>query len=148
MWSRLSPDAQSLTKQLGIYPATKGGDELRIAISDWLHSRFGIGADPATQILPVYGTREALFSVAQALLSGDKGSLVGMPNPFYQIYEGAALLAGARPLYIPNLAENGYRADFSSITPSQWQAIEMVYICSPGNPTGQADVFGRNASAH
>ena len=130
-------DAQALTTQLGIYPATKGGDELRLAISDWLQVRFGIGADPATHILPVYGTREALFSVAQALLSGCEGSLVGMPNPFYQIYEGAALLAGARPLYIPNLAEHDYRADFTGITPAQWQATEMVYICSPGNPTGQ-----------
>ena len=130
-------DARALTTQLGIYPATKGGDELRLAISDWLQVRFGIGADPATHILPVYGTREALFSVAQALLSGCEGSLVGMPNPFYQIYEGAALLAGARPLYIPNLAEHDYRADFTGITPAQWQATEMVYICSPGNPTGQ-----------
>ena len=130
-------NAESLTKQLGIYPATKGSDALRLAISNWLHSRFGIDADPATQILPVYGTREALFSVAQALLSGNKGTLVGMPNPFYQIYEGAALLAGASPIYIPNLAENGYRADFSGIKPSQWQSIEMVYICSPGNPTGK-----------
>ena len=130
-------DAQALPTQLGIYPATKGGDELRLAISDWLQIRFRIGADPAIHILPVYGTREALFSVAQALLSGCEGSLVGMPNPFYQIYEGAALLAGARPLYIPNLAEHDYRADFTGITPAQWRATEMVYICSPGNPTGQ-----------
>ena len=130
-------DAQALTTQLGIYPATKGTDELRLAISDWLQGRFGISADPATHILPVYGTREALFSVAQALLSGCAGSLVGMPNPFYQIYEGAALLAGARPLYIPNLAENDYRAGFTGVTPAQWRATEMVYICSPGNPTGQ-----------
>ena len=130
-------DAEALPTQLGIYPATKGGDELRLAISDWLQIRFRIGADPAIHILPVYGTREALFSVAQALLSGCEGSLVGMPNPFYQIYEGAALLAGARPLYIPNLAEHDYRADFTGITPAQWRATEMVYICSPGNPTGQ-----------
>lgn len=130
-------DADALTQQLGIYPATKGNDDLRLAISEWLARRFAISVDPDQQILPVYGTREALFAVAQALLSGKPGSLVGMPNPFYQIYEGAALLAGASPLYIANLEENDYRADFSSITDAQWRAIEMVYICSPGNPTGQ-----------
>ena len=130
-------DADALTQQLGIYPATKGNDDLRLAISEWLTRRFAINVDPDQQILPVYGTREALFAVAQALLSGKQGSLVGMPNPFYQIYEGAALLAGARPLYIANLEENDYRADFSNITDAQWRAIEMVYVCSPGNPTGQ-----------
>ncbi|NCF43320.1 MAG: succinyldiaminopimelate transaminase [Proteobacteria bacterium] len=130
-------NAQALTTQLGIYPATKGNDDLRSAISQWLGGRFGIGIDPATQVLPVYGTREALLSVAQALLSGQPGSLVGMPNPFYQIYEGAALLAGARPLYIANVEANDYRADFGAVTADQWQAVEMVYICSPGNPTGQ-----------
>ena len=130
-------NASSLTRQLGIYPATKGSDELRQAISHWLLQRFGVSVDPAAQVLPVYGTREALFSVAQALLSGKPGSAVGMPNPFYQIYEGAAFLAGASPIYIPNIEANDYRPDFSSITAEQWRAIEMVYICSPGNPTGQ-----------
>lgn len=128
---------EALTVQLGMYPATKGSDDLRLAISHWLKGRFGIHADPMNQILPVYGTREALFAVAQALLSGRPGSTVGMPNPFYQIYEGAALLAGAKPLYIPNPPDQDYRADFSAITAGQWRAIEMVYICSPGNPTGQ-----------
>ena len=107
-------DADALTQQLGIYPATKGNDDLRLAISEWLARRFAISVDPDQQILPVYGTREALFAVAQALLSGKPGSLVGMPNPFYQIYEGAALLAGASPLYIANLEENDYRADFQA----------------------------------
>jgi len=130
-------DPEALTRQLGIYPATKGTDDLRAAISAWLGGRFDIQADPMNQILPVYGTREALFAVAQALLSGRPGSLVGMPNPFYQIYEGAALLAGATPLYIPNPQEQGYRPDFAAVTADQWRAIEMVYICSPGNPTGQ-----------
>jgi histidinol-phosphate/aromatic aminotransferase/cobyric acid decarboxylase-like protein len=96
-----------------MYPATKGSDDLRLAISQWLTGRFDINADPMNQILPVYGTREALFAVAQALLSGKAGSLVGMPNPFYQIYEGAALLAGATPLYIPNPQDQDYRSDFS-----------------------------------
>ena len=86
-------NADALTQQLGMYPATKGSDDLRSAISEWLERRFAISVDPDQQILPVYGTREALFAVAQALLSGGQGSLVGMPNPFYQIYEGAALLA-------------------------------------------------------
>lgn len=130
-------NAEALTVQLGMYPATKGSDDLRLAMSQWLTGRFGITTDPMNQILPVYGTREALFAVAQALLSGQPGSLVGMPNPFYQIYEGAALLAGATPVYIPNPQDNDYRSDFSAITADQWRAIEMVYICSPGNPTGQ-----------
>lgn len=130
-------NAEALTVQLGMYPATKGSDDLRLAISQWLAGRFGVHGDPMNQILPVYGTREALFAVAQALLSGRPGSLVGMPNPFYQIYEGAAFLAGATPLYIPNPQDQGYRSDFSAVTVDQWRAIEMVYICSPGNPTGQ-----------
>ena len=130
-------DPEALTVQLGIYPATKGSEDLRQAICQWLQGRFQIAVDPETQALPVYGTREALFAVAQALLSGRPGSLVGMPNPFYQIYEGAALLAGASPLYIANPQHQDYRPDFSAVTPEQWRAIEMVYICSPGNPTGQ-----------
>ena len=116
-------NAEALTVQLGMYPATKGSEDLRLAISQWLTGRFDINADPMNQILPVYGTREALFAVAQALLSGKAGSLVGMPNPFYQIYEGAALLAGATPLYIPNPQDQDYRSDFSAITADQWRAI-------------------------
>lgn len=145
-------DATALTRQLGIYPATKGELNLREAICEWLQKRFSIAVDAEHHVLPVYGTREALFSVAQALLSGEPGSLVAMPNPFYQIYEGAALLAGATPLYIPNLEANDYQANFSQITPEQWQKVEMVYICSPGNPTGQimaeADMLALIALAH
>ena len=128
---------QSLAKHLATYPATKGSEVLRTSISEWLARRFSVTVDPDTSILPVNGTREALFSVAQALLSGKTGTLVAMPNPFYQIYEGAALLAGAEPLYIPNLVELNYEADFSSVSAEQWRKTELVYICSPGNPTGQ-----------
>jgi N-succinyldiaminopimelate aminotransferase len=130
-------NAVSLAKHLATYPATKGSDALRTAIAQWLKRRFAVTVNPDLGILPVNGTREALFSVAQALLSGNKDSLVAMPNPFYQIYEGAALLAGAQPLYIPNLVELNYKADFSSVSPEQWRKTEMVYMCSPGNPTGQ-----------
>ena len=127
----------SLAKHLATYPATKGSEMLRTSISEWLARRFSVTVDPETSILPVNGTREALFSVAQALLSGKTNTLVAMPNPFYQIYEGAALLAGAEPLYIPNLVELNYQADFSSVSAAQWRKTELVYICSPGNPTGQ-----------
>jgi N-succinyldiaminopimelate aminotransferase len=130
-------NAQSLAKHLSTYPATKGSEVLRTSISEWLKRRFAVAVDPDLGILPVNGTREALFSVAQALLSGKSETLVAMPNPFYQIYEGAALLAGAKPLYVPNLVELNYKADFSSISPEQWRKTELVYICSPGNPTGQ-----------
>ena len=129
-------DPAALAQQLAIYPATRGNDALRDAISYWLAQRFNIAVDPENQILPVNGTREALFSFAQALLSGDSSSLVGMPNPFYQIYEGAALLAGAQPYYIPNTEANNYQADFDSISAATWDAMELLYICSPGNPTG------------
>ena len=128
---------QSLAKHLATYPTTKGSEVLRTSISEWLERRFAVAVDPDISILPVNGTREALFSVAQALLSGNKDTRVAMPNPFYQIYEGAALLAGAKPLYIPNLVELNYQADFGSVSAEQWRKTEMVYICSPGNPTGQ-----------
>jgi N-succinyldiaminopimelate aminotransferase len=126
----------ALTKQLATYPATRGADPLREAISQWLKGRFAVDVSPDNQILPVNGTREALFSFAQAVLSGDPKSLVGMPNPFYQIYEGAALLAGAQPFCINNTFDNEYQADFDSISPATWEAMELLYICSPGNPTG------------
>ena len=129
-------DPSALTQQLSIYPATRGSDALREAISQWLGRRFDVKVNPASQILPVNGTREALFSFAQALLSGESSSLVGMPNPFYQIYEGAALLGGAQPYYIANTLDNNYQADFDGISAATWDAMELLYICSPGNPTG------------
>lgn len=128
---------QSLAQHLSTYPATKGTDELREAIATWLAMRFGVSIDATSQVIPVNGTREALFSYAQAMLSGKPGSRVIMPNPFYQIYEGAALLAGATPYFINNDPAAAYSQDFSSVSEADWAATELVYICSPGNPTGQ-----------
>lgn len=124
---------------LATYPNTRGLPELRSAIADWLTWRFALGAggiDPETQILPVNGTREALFAVAQALIDPSRQPLVLMPNPFYQIYEGAALLAGAEPVYLPCVAENGFVPDFDAIAPATWQRCQLLYLCSPGNPSG------------
>ncbi|MFT7651962.1 MAG: N-succinyldiaminopimelate aminotransferase [Candidatus Azotimanducaceae bacterium] len=125
-----------LAVDLATYPATKGTDALRGAIATWTKQRFGVPINPETEVLPVNGTREALFSFAQAMLSGDP-SWVMMPNPFYQIYEGAALLAGARPMYLNNDAQHGYQQQFESLSEEAWAQTELVYICSPGNPTGQ-----------
>ncbi|WP_444931830.1 succinyldiaminopimelate transaminase [Microbulbifer sp. SSSA002] len=121
--------------KLAAYPLTKGIEPLRQAIADWLCRRFqlsNVSAD--SQVLPVNGTREALFAFAQASVAA--GSKVLMPNPFYQIYEGAALLAGAQPHFINCVAENQFKADFASVPESVWQQCELLYLCSPGNPTG------------
>ncbi len=124
---------------LGQYPTTKGLAELRATIADWLTRRFQIPMgeiDPETQVLPVSGTREALFSFAQCIIERQQKPLVLMPNPFYQIYEGAALLAGAEPYYLNTLEENGYLPDFDAVPESVWRRCQLLYICSPGNPTG------------
>jgi N-succinyldiaminopimelate aminotransferase len=126
----------SLVRQ---YPATKGLPELRDAIRDWTCKRFNLNNNSLTaehHILPVNGTREALFAFAQAVIDRTVDSLVMMPNPFYQIYEGAALLAGSKPLYIGCTEDNNYRPDFSEITEKQWQQCQLIYLCSPNNPTG------------
>lgn len=133
---------QALTENLDAlarYPATRGIPELRRAIADWCARRFQLDADaldPASQVLPVNGSREALFSFAQAVINPLPGSLVLMPNPFYQIYEGAALLAGAIPKYLNCLADNDYLPDFDALTPEMLERCQLLYICSPGNPTG------------
>ncbi|MGZ4997962.1 MAG: succinyldiaminopimelate transaminase [Methylobacter sp.] len=125
---------------LANYPTTKGIPELRQAIAGWISRRFQIPADginPETQVLPVNGTREALFSFAQCLIDPTKTSpVVIMPNPFYQIYEGAALLAGAEPYYLNTLEDSGYLPDFDAVPDDVWQRCQLIYICSPGNPTG------------
>ena len=120
------------------YPLTKGIPALRQAIADWLQQRFGLNRtlDPETEILPVNGTREALFAFAQAMVNRNKNPLVLMPNPFYQIYEGAALLAGAEPWFLNTLADNGYKPDFKAVPDQVWQRCQLLYICTPGNPTG------------
>lgn len=139
-----SPDfvAQALTDnldQLSVYPTTLGIPALREAIAGWCERRFGLaqGAmDPARQVLPVNGTREALFSFTQAVVRRQPDALVLSPNPFYQIYEGAALLAGATPHYLPCLAENGLNPDFDAVPTDVWQRTQILFLCSPGNPTG------------
>lgn len=124
--------------QLSSYPATKGCSELRETISDWLRQRFSINQLSAdTHVLPVSGTREALFAIAQCVIDRTASSpLVLMPNPFYQIYEGAAWLAGAQPHYLNCLAENDYLPDLDAITSTQWSNCQLIYLCSPANPTG------------
>ncbi|MGV6818223.1 MAG: succinyldiaminopimelate transaminase [Thiotrichales bacterium] len=124
---------------LANYPLTRGIDELRSAIGDWLMQRFDLpenSLDPETQILPVNGTREALFSFAQTVVDPSARQKVLMPNPFYQIYEGAALLAGAEPSYLNCLEENHFVPDFDAVPESVWQSCALIYLCSPGNPTG------------
>lgn len=122
---------------LAQYPTTIGTDILRASIASWLTRRFAPAAvDPATQVLPVNGTREALFSFAQAVIDRRSDAVVVSPNPFYQIYEGAAFLAGARPLFLPTTPDNGFRMDFDAIDAATWAKVQLVYVCTPGNPTG------------
>ncbi|MGZ5076145.1 MAG: succinyldiaminopimelate transaminase [Methylobacter sp.] len=125
---------------LANYPTTKGIPELRQAIAGWIGRRFQIPADALnaeTQVLPVNGTREALFSFAQCLIDPAKDSpIVIMPNPFYQIYEGAALLAGAEPYFMNTLEDSAYLPDFDAVPDEIWRRCQLIYICSPGNPTG------------
>ncbi len=119
------------------YPLTAGIPQLREAIAAWATRRYRLKAlDPSTQILPVTGTREALFSFAQAAIDRTRDARVVAPNPFYQIYEGAAVLAGAQPIYLSTTAENGFRMRFDELSPAQWRNVQLVYVCSPGNPTG------------
>jgi N-succinyldiaminopimelate aminotransferase len=125
--------------RLGVYPKAAGLPELRAACAGWLERRFGLGAaavDPDTMVLPVSGTREGLFSFVQAVLDPAAGGLVLMPNPFYQIYEGTALLAGARPYYLDTTAGTGFLPDLDAVPAEVWRECSILFICSPGNPTG------------
>lgn len=132
---------QTLTEHLGglaHYPVTQGSEELRAAIAGWCAARYGVTLDPATQVLPVNGSREALFAFAQAVIDpGRHVKRVLSPNPFYQIYEGAALLAGAKPYFLNTLPENGYRMEFDAVPEDLWESAQLLYVCSPGNPTGK-----------
>ncbi|MBE9609705.1 succinyldiaminopimelate transaminase [Chitinilyticum piscinae] len=124
---------------LSAYPATQGSDDLRSSISDWIAQRYGITApNPASEVLPVNGSREALFAFAQAVINTDVPykPVVLSPNPFYQIYEGAALLAGAEPWYVNCTAETAFQPDWDSVPEDVWARTQLVYVCSPGNPTG------------
>jgi N-succinyldiaminopimelate aminotransferase len=123
--------------RLANYPTTAGLPALRDAIATWLQRRYALpSVDPESQVLPVNGTREALFAFAQAVVAPSSDALVMSPNPFYQIYEGAALLAGANPHFINCTADSGFLPDFSSISEQQWQQCQLLYLCNPGNPTG------------
>lgn len=124
---------------LSSYPTTRGVASLRRAIADWLAQRFGLpreSLDIDRHVLPVNGTREALFAFAQAVIDPSADAVVVMPNPFYQIYEGAALLAGATPHYVPATADTGFIPDFDEVADDVWQRCQLLYLCSPGNPTG------------
>ncbi len=124
---------------LSRYPLTRGMPQLRSAIADWLVQRFTLPAgslDPERQVLPVNGTREALFAFAQCIVNPRSDARVLMPNPFYQIYEGAALLAGARPWFMNTTRESGLLPDFDAVPDAIWERCQLVYICTPGNPTG------------
>jgi N-succinyldiaminopimelate aminotransferase len=122
---------------LATYPATAGEPALRQACADWVQRRYNVTLDAATQVLPVNGTREALFALAQTVVDASKpGALVVCPNPFYQIYEGAALLAGARPAFANSDPARNFCARWEDITAEEWERTQLLYVCSPGNPAG------------
>lgn len=128
---------QALTG-LASYPATAGSDALRQAIAGWLQRRYRLNAvDAASQVLPVNGSREALFAFAQTVIDASRPQpLVLCPNPFYQIYEGAALLAGATPIFANSLPERNFAADYASVSAETWKNVQLLFVCSPGNPAG------------
>ena len=122
---------------LATYPATAGEPHLRDAFRKWLQTRYGLMAvDANTQMLPVNGSREALFAFAQTVIDPTKKPVVVCPNPFYQIYEGAALLAGAEPYYAPSDPARNYAVDWDSVPLETWARTQLLFVCSPGNPTG------------
>ena len=125
-------DAEALISGLSSYPATRGSDKLRESIANWLRRRYEVQLNPDTSVLPVNGTREGLFSFGQAVLSGSRDAVTVMPNPFYQIYEGAAKLRGSEPHYVASTQ----RPEFEAVPDEIWDRAELVYLCSPGNPTG------------
>lgn len=128
---------QSLPEAAGIYPVSYGIERLRVACADWFQRRFGVALDAASGVLPVGGSREGLFSIAQATIDRTLADpMVLMPNPFYQIYEGGALLSGARPYYMNTDADNNFIPDLDAVPAAVWSACQLIYVCSPGNPTG------------
>jgi N-succinyldiaminopimelate aminotransferase len=126
---------------LSTYPATLGSAALREAIADWICRRYGLKRlDPQREVLPVNGSREALFAIAQTVIDAGNSllpPLVVMPDPFYQIYEGAALLAGALPYFVSQTSEQGFACDWSAIAPEIWDRTQLLFVCTPGNPTGR-----------
>ncbi len=124
-------------QHLSSYPNSKGLPELRQSICQWLTRRFSLNHIDAEQhVLPVSGTREGIFSFVQALIQREDAPYVVMPNPFYQIYEGAALLAGATPYFVNCTEDNGYLGDFDAVPAEVWQKTALLFVCTPGNPTG------------
>ena len=124
-------------KGLASYPATAGEPALRAAIASWVERRYGLAVDPASQVLPVSGSREALFALAQTVIDPTRpNATVVCPNPFYQIYEGAALLAGAQIAFVNSDPKRNFAADWASVPETTWAATQLLYVCSPGNPTG------------
>ena len=121
---------------LASYPATAGEPRLRQAFTDWLKLRYGLNVNPATQVLPVSGSREALFALTQTIIDPTRSPVVVCPNPFYQIYEGAALLAGAEPYFVPTDAARNFAQDWDSVPEAVWARTQLLVTCSPGNPTG------------
>jgi N-succinyldiaminopimelate aminotransferase len=121
---------------LAVYPATGGEPRLREACANWLQRRYGLTLDPARQVLPVNGSREALFAFAQTVIDPTRDAVVVCPNPFYQIYEGAALLAGAAPWYAPSDPTRNFAVDWDRVPAEIWARTQLMYVCSPGNPTG------------
>lgn len=122
---------------LAVYPATAGEPKMREACAGWVQRRYGVSLDPATEVLPVNGSREALFALAQTVIDPTRpGATVVCPNPFYQIYEGAALLAGAQTAFANSDPQRNFAPDWNAIPASTWERTQLVYVCSPGNPTG------------
>ena len=122
---------------LASYPSTIGSAPLRSAIASWIERRYGVPPlDAATQVLPVNGSREALFGIAHCVIDPSKQPLVVCPNPFYQIYEGAAYLAGAEPYFVNSEPARNFACDYSRVPDDVWARVQLLYLCSPGNPTG------------
>lgn len=125
------------------YPPTKGSDSLRQSIATWLENRYDLPfVDPQTQVLPTLGSREALFAFAQVVVDDTRGGWVVCPNPFYQIYEGAALLAGAQPYYVNSQPAQNFLSDWRKVPLDVWQKTQLIFVCSPGNPAGSVMGLG------
>jgi N-succinyldiaminopimelate aminotransferase len=123
---------------LGRYPQSLGLKELRVAVAEWIARRYHASLDPDTQVIPLCGSREGIFSIAQAAVDPDDAdALVVCPNPFYQVYEGSTLIAGAKPYFVNALPARGFRPDWDAVPEAVWKRTRLVYTCSPNNPIGR-----------
>ncbi len=141
----LARSMASTPSGLAAYPATAGDPALREAFTSWLRRRYALELDAGTQVLPVNGSREALFALAQTVVDPQRGQAAGAdadgplvicPNPFYQIYEGAALLAGAQPYFVAADPARNFAQDWDSVPDAVWARAQLLFVCSPGNPAG------------